>query len=124
MKKPGGDFGKRLGSKKFGAKGYGNKKFGGGAWNRDEWFEKPMMHKAVCNSCGASCEVPFKPNGRKPVLCSDCFRKDVAGGAPAPFRPRGDRPTRPYDAPSSSGDDLKAIHTKLDAILRLLRDGA
>ena len=33
------------------------------------------MHKAVCAECGKECEVPFKPNGEKPVLCKECFIK-------------------------------------------------
>ena len=35
-----------------------------------------MMHKATCNECGQACEVPFKPNGRKPVFCSNCFKRE------------------------------------------------
>ncbi len=34
---------------------------------------RPMMHKAICTECGKNCEVPFKPTGDKPILCSDCF---------------------------------------------------
>lgn len=33
-----------------------------------------QMHPAVCNQCGVQTEVPFKPSGSRPVLCSDCFR--------------------------------------------------
>lgn len=32
-----------------------------------------QMFRATCSECGNSCEVPFKPSGGKPVLCSDCF---------------------------------------------------
>ncbi|MBU4314820.1 hypothetical protein KJ673_00240 [Patescibacteria group bacterium] len=32
------------------------------------------MHKATCTDCGRACEVPFRPTGSKPVLCSDCFK--------------------------------------------------
>ncbi len=28
---------------------------------------------AICNECHKECEVPFRPNGKKPVYCSDCF---------------------------------------------------
>lgn len=28
---------------------------------------------ADCNNCGAKCQVPFRPNGKKPVYCRDCF---------------------------------------------------
>jgi CxxC-x17-CxxC domain-containing protein len=29
---------------------------------------------ATCSSCGKEARVPFRPNGTKPVYCSDCFR--------------------------------------------------
>ena len=29
----------------------------------------------VCESCGRQTTVPFKPTGRKPVLCRDCYNK-------------------------------------------------
>ncbi len=32
------------------------------------------MHSATCATCGKSCQVPFRPNGAKPVYCSDCFQ--------------------------------------------------
>jgi CxxC-x17-CxxC domain-containing protein len=87
---------------------------------RGERGERPMMHSAVCASCGKSCEVPFRPTGDKPIYCSFCFEKE--GGAPprrressgrmekesrkmftaqcdscnsrceVPFRPSGDKP--------------------------------
>ena len=34
------------------------------------------MHKATCAECGKEAEVPFKPDGRKPVLCKECFMKN------------------------------------------------
>jgi len=33
-----------------------------------------QFYPAVCSACGQKTEVPFKPNGDKPVYCSDCFR--------------------------------------------------
>jgi len=33
------------------------------------------MHKAVCASCGKECEVPFKPDGTRPVYCRECYSK-------------------------------------------------
>jgi len=34
---------------------------------------KRQMFQATCSECGNKCEVPFRPSGGKPVLCSDCF---------------------------------------------------
>lgn len=52
---------------------------GGGSFGGDR-----EMFKATCASCGKECEVPFKPNGSRPVYCSDCFKKnssnDSGGG--------------------------------------------
>ena len=31
------------------------------------------MHSATCSSCGREARVPFRPNGSKPVYCSECF---------------------------------------------------
>jgi CxxC-x17-CxxC domain-containing protein len=33
------------------------------------------MYPAVCAQCGAETQVPFKPNGSRPVYCWDCFSK-------------------------------------------------
>lgn len=40
-------------------------------------FKRPPreMHKAICSECGKECEVPFKPDGRRPVYCRECFNK-------------------------------------------------
>ena len=56
------------------------KKFGdSNSWDRgsdSRGFDKPEMHKATCADCGKSCEIPFRPDGRRDVFCSLCFRKD------------------------------------------------
>jgi CxxC-x17-CxxC domain-containing protein len=33
------------------------------------------MHKISCSECGKEAEVPFKPDGTRPVYCRDCFQK-------------------------------------------------
>lgn len=65
----------------------GNFNRGGGFGGRDRGRDRDrgpkQMHHAVCDNCGKDCEVPFKPTGDKPVLCSDCFSKsrgDDRGG--------------------------------------------
>lgn len=88
------------------------------------------MHQATCNECGKDCEVPFKPNGRKPVLCHSCFRRDddqepkrfERSTKPAWEKPSWDKPAHPaFRKSSESSNDLhEQILEKLDAILRAL----
>lgn len=32
------------------------------------------MYPAICSRCGKETEVPFQPNGSKPVYCKECYR--------------------------------------------------
>jgi CxxC-x17-CxxC domain-containing protein len=36
--------------------------------------EERQMYSTVCHACGAQTQVPFKPNGDKPVYCRDCYQ--------------------------------------------------
>ncbi|KKW30723.1 MAG: hypothetical protein UY72_C0004G0012 [Candidatus Uhrbacteria bacterium GW2011_GWD2_52_7] len=115
------------GGKKFVTKGPWKPKFE----DRGGDYVKPELFPATCNDCGKECEVPFKPNGRKPVLCRDCFKKDDAG-APRfddrkPAFKKFDRPAygdkRPsYQAPISKNYDeqFEVINEKLDEIIAML----
>lgn len=33
------------------------------------------MHTVTCSDCGKDTEVPFKPDGTRPVYCKDCYQK-------------------------------------------------
>jgi CxxC-x17-CxxC domain-containing protein len=51
---------------------------GGGFSGRDRSYDRnapKQMFKATCAECGNECEVPFKPSGDRPVLCSLCFKQ-------------------------------------------------
>lgn len=108
----------------FSKKPFGNK----GGFDRGP----KQMFKAECAKCGKTCEVPFRPNGTKPVYCNDCFVKDDA--------PRGDfssRPSRrdfvprppfqndrPAPRPDQAFNDLKAelrgVNEKLERLIVLM----
>lgn len=66
-----GDF-RQGGGKRFGG-GRPNfpKKSWGGSGGRDRG--PVTMHQAICDQCGKSCEVPFRPTDGKSVYCSVCF---------------------------------------------------
>lgn len=82
-----------------------------GGFRRDS--RRPDMHDVVCDKCGKECQVPFKPSGDKPVLCSDCFRKnDSTSGARSMDRSNT----------GNSSDQFRQINAKLDKILEVLKD--
>ena len=51
--------------------GYSGSGYSGGGYDRGP----REMFSATCASCGREAQVPFRPNGTKPVYCSDCFQK-------------------------------------------------
>lgn len=55
---------------------FGPKRFGGGAKRsfEDRSFAPKAQFEAECASCHKMCDVPFQPNGKKPVYCKDCFQ--------------------------------------------------
>ena len=92
-------FGKKEGSG-------GNNRFERRDSGRPSFGEKPMF-KAVCDKCGKTCEVPFRPTGDKPVFCNDCFVRGDKGGSN-----RG-----------GGGDyqkQFEMLNNKIDNILRIL----
>lgn len=98
------------------------------------------MFSTTCTSCNKACEVPFKPTGSKPVLCSECFEKknprrdggrdrrdngrDRRGGD----RRGGDRDRGRRDGGAGAMNnrsehydmEFEKLHKKLDKILALL----
>lgn len=49
--------------------------YGGGGRSSGGFGATREMHDVTCSSCGTQTQVPFKPNGSKPVYCRDCFRR-------------------------------------------------
>ena len=45
--------------------------------DRERSFDRPAreMHKITCADCGQEGEVPFKPDGERPVYCRECYSK-------------------------------------------------
>jgi len=44
--------------------------------NNDRGFSRGPreMHKVTCADCGKETEVPFKPDGSRPVYCRECTK--------------------------------------------------
>jgi CxxC-x17-CxxC domain-containing protein len=98
-----------------------------GGYGNDQGAERQMF-STRCANCDRDCEVPFKPNGSKPVYCNECFK--TMGQSENRSDDRGAR--RPYgndrnDRGSSQGsyhEQFSALNTKLDKILQLLSPDA
>lgn len=90
--------------------------------------ERPTMHRATCVRCEKSCEVPFRPNGTKPVFCNECFGKDTFGNSNGDSRGSsrsfggGESRGRSGGSDAGTADALRALDRKLDTILRLLEN--
>lgn len=129
FKKKSNDFG---GRPKFGQGRGGN---GGGSFDRGPKFggrsSGQELFAAVCSTCGKSCEVPFRPNGEKPVYCSACFgksrddnaREERGGDRNEGFRNNNrtestpyQKPERQYQAPASNTN----VERELDAVKQQL----
>jgi CxxC-x17-CxxC domain-containing protein len=78
-------------------------------FSSDKSFEKKMF-TAVCESCGESCEVPFKPSEGKSVFCSNCFR-GIDSASKNKNVLDGEKYQKQFDQ----------LNSKLDEILRALK---
>jgi len=97
-----------------------------------------QLFAAKCTTCGKSCEVPFRPDGTKPVLCRDCFSdKNSSPTNMTASRDRftknelvGHKPVRVYEAPKELNaapkqyelllKQLAVVETKVSQILELI----
>lgn len=68
------------------------------------------LFDTVCSECGSDCQVPFKPSGKKPVLCSDCFRGNDRGSS------RGGSRRSFQGGGSNHSEDFRRLNAKLDAL--------
>ena len=48
---------------------------------------KKKMYADFCWVCGKEVEIPFEPDGKRPVYCKDCLKDVTSGKIPAPTKP-------------------------------------
>jgi CxxC-x17-CxxC domain-containing protein len=108
----------------------GRPSYGGNRGGGDRDRGPVTMHKAVCDECHKSCEVPFRPSSDKPIYCNDCFsskREDSPRpprndfGDRGPKRDFGSKPAFARPAGMPMGDDVKKqlseMNSKLDRLV-------
>jgi len=111
-----------------------------GAFNQKNRAPREVkLFSATCTVCGRPCEVPFRPDGVKPVLCRDCFSQKNASptnitGNPDRFtqnEKRGHRSTATFGTPSAPQgissveyvsvlEQLAKVEEKVSQILALI----
>lgn len=119
---------KPFGNKPFGNKSF-NKPFGNKSFGNKGGFDRGSreMFKTDCAQCGNTCEVPFRPNGTKPVYCNNCFVRDTSGDRPA----RRDSAPRPsfHQAPQTPRNDqafndlkaeLRVVNANLERLIAIM----
>ncbi len=101
---------------------------GGASGGRDFGGEREMFD-AECASCHKMTQVPFKPNGMKPVYCRDCFTPENDRGERAPrfekreFAPKRDFAPRAPQTDSGMADvkrQLETMNATLEKIAGML----
>ena len=100
--------------------GYARKSFGtrpSFGTDRNSHTESRERFQATCEQCHQKCEVPFRPNGKKPVYCRDCFKGKEE--TPSYGVRRSSHGDREHQAPDFA-KRLDAIEAKLDRILKSL----
>ena len=84
--------------------------------------DTPRLFDAVCSNCGDKCQVPFRPDGKKPVYCNKCF--GVPRNAPSALK---QSPSTHPTGEKSIADltrQIAAMNAKIDTMLEILEGGA
>jgi len=81
--------------------------------------QNKKMYSVQCDACGNPTEVPFEPDGRRPVYCPDCLEK-VRVGEIEPAKPKKQTLSKDKESKkeqikktSSKKHDLKAIKKEI-----------
>ncbi len=130
-------------NRSFGAKPAYSKPFGGDSRSTDSRNYNPKdraprenkSYPATCTNCSIACDVPFRPDGSKPVLCRDCYSKKGPATTSAPagrdrFAQTDSRSERFSSNSTNTSQQteinqivkqLGALETKINQILELMK---
>ncbi len=126
-----GSFGNSRGGNSFGRGNFNRPSFNDRG--RNDKFGPPEMHEAICAKCGNKCEVPFKPNNKKPVYCKNCFDQNGGNTGGGDRFPKRDFKQRPFEKPryedrgagnqdNQTVKHLEAINAKLERLIQAVQN--
>lgn len=118
---------------------YGGDRGGSRRPERAGYDAPKELFKTTCSKCRSVCEVPFRPNGTKPVYCKDCYvrddgytpkdsygSKDSYGKKPYASERPAPRPQAPVEDPRIGVilKELQSLNTKLETLSTQLQSSA
>jgi CxxC-x17-CxxC domain-containing protein len=120
------DKGRSGGGRQYSRAAFKSRNQGSGSGGYGHRDAGPQLFEAICADCGKKTEVPFKPNGRKPVYCRDCFQQEDRAPRESFGRSSFSKPQftaqRPLEAGPQRNDRvekrLDEMDAKLDRIIR------
>lgn len=107
--------------------GFSRPSFGGKPSGARDFKGPAETFKTSCSKCHAACEVPFRPNGKKPVFCKNCFVRDDERSSERTFERRmPERAQAPKEDPRIGAilRELAVVHEKLDTLMASLEGAA
>jgi CxxC-x17-CxxC domain-containing protein len=84
--------------------------------------EARPLFSAICSRCGKSTELSFKPDGQRPVYCTECFSK-VMRERDRRNMSRSERPGRPSVNLTSLRATLKGVARPEDSPYGIMEEG-
>ncbi|HWU24281.1 MAG TPA: CxxC-x17-CxxC domain-containing protein [Candidatus Paceibacterota bacterium] len=93
-------------------------------FSKGSGFASKELFDAECNSCHNRCQVPFRPNGKKPVYCSNCFTKGETRTDTHTSSFHSDsqaRPSRSYGADAKPDRGIQDLKRQIDAMNETLK---
>jgi CxxC-x17-CxxC domain-containing protein len=102
-------------------------RFGGGSSAGRGRDDVPQKFDAVCSKCGKACQVPFRPNGKRPVYCNDCFgapQQSLSGKSSFGTSASGNSGGAGESGGKSIADltrQIAAMNAKIDTMLEILQ---
>ncbi len=118
---------------------YGGDRGGSRRSERGGYDAPKELFKTTCSKCRAVCEVPFRPNGTKPVYCKDCYVRDDgytpkdSYGSKDSYTKKSYATERPAPRPQAPAEDprigailkeLQSLNVKLETLSTQLQSSA
>jgi len=115
--RPNSRFDGRLNNRRFNNRPKGRNEYGRDRNFRENDKRPREMYDTICDKCKKECQVPFRPSGNKPILCSNCFKNEDSSRDN--FSPKNQNN---QNQSGMSSEQFNTLNKKLDKILSRLQE--